>query len=270
MEVIEHTILNSCSDIFSIYPLGDIHGGSIDCAEDEIKKKVEEVRTNRNAYWIGMGDMVESITKNDKRFEICGLAEWVKPDNIIESQRRWLKDLLKPIAPKCLGFLMGNHEWTILQNNSDDITRNLCYDLKVPYGGYACFITMTFKRKNSNETHRFVIHAWHGSGAAQSEGGQLMRLTKLVNDVKADIYLMGHLHTIDIYTPDRLECRNGRVVSTRLIAAITGSWLRTYTQPKGIQHLNASYGERKGYKPSRIGCPIIKLSPYKGWFTVEV
>ena len=50
MEVIEHTILNSCSDIFSIYPLGDIHGGSIDCAEDEIKKKVEEVRTNRNAF----------------------------------------------------------------------------------------------------------------------------------------------------------------------------------------------------------------------------
>ena len=98
-----------------------------------------------------------------------------------------------------------------------------------------------------------------------------MRLVRLVNDVQADIYLMGHLHAITIHTPDRLTCnRLGRVKSRALIAAITGSWLKTYPQPKEDQKLNPTYGEKKGYKPSRIGCPVIHIEPDEDMVTIEV
>ena len=88
-----------------------------------------------------------------------------------------------------------------------------------------------------------------------------MRLMRLVNDIEADIYLMGHLHAITIHTPDRLRVVNGRVRSVRLAAAICGSWLKTYNQPDEGETLDPTYGEQKGYKPSRIGCPIIKIYP---------
>ncbi len=269
MEVIEVqlTYRHSPIDKIDIYPLGDLHAGAIHCNEKAIKTKVQEIKENPKAYWVGMGDIVDAITKNDKRFDIGGLAKWVKPDNIIESQREFAVDLFKPIASKCLGYLTGNHEETIHSNNDNDITRNICKDLKIPYGGYSCFINLHFNRTGSKRL--FTIHAWHGSGAAQQEGARIMRLMRLVNDIQADIYFMGHLHAVCEYAPDRLVCENGRVRSRKLIAVMTGSWLKTYTQPHKDEQINPSYGEQKGYKPSRIGCPVVHVYPETFNFTVE-
>lgn len=88
-----------------------------------------------------------------------------------------------------------------------------------------------------------------------------MRLMRLVNEFEADVYLMGHLHTMTSYTPDRLVCRDGRVRSIKLAATICGSWLKTYNQPDAGQIQDPTYGEAKGYKPSRIGMPIIRITP---------
>ncbi len=271
MEVIEKELIFKCEspETFDIYPLGDIHGGAIHCNEHAIKDKVEEIRRNKNAYWIGMGDYLDCILKNDKRFDIAGLAPWVQKDNIVESQRQWVKELFKPIAQKGLGLLTGNHEETIHLNYQDDITRNICKDLSLPYAGYSCFLLLHFTRNNNSTKRLYTIHAWHGAGAAQTEGARTMRLMRLVNDIEADIYLMGHLHAIAEYTPDRLVCRNGRVKSETLVATMTGSWLKTYAQPHENEQINASYAEQKGYKPSRIGCPIIHICPGKNTFTVE-
>lgn len=255
------------SQEFLLFPIGDIHAGSIDCAENAIKRKVEEIRTTKNALWFGMGDYIDSITKNDPRFNMDGLASWVKKSNIIESQRKWVVDLFTPIKDKCLGLLTGNHEENEHLRYQNDITRNICADLGVPYASYSCFLILDFHRCDS--VHQVVIHAWHGAGAAQTEGARLMRLMRLVNDVQAHIYLMGHLHAMTQHTPDRLVCIRGRVKSIKLAATITGSWLRAYTQPKPEQILSPTYAEMKGYKPSRIGCPVIHIRPDKDEFTVE-
>ncbi len=267
MEVIEKKIKCLRADVFSLHPIGDIHGGSMHCAEAAIERRVADIKADRNAFWVGMGDYMECILPNDKRFDIGGLAPWVVKDDIVESQREWVVNLLKPIAGKCLGLITGNHEETIHMNGEGDVTRHLCKDLGVPYLSASAFINLKFER--SGRMHHYRVHAWHGAGAAQSHGGRLMRLMSLVNDVEADIYLMGHLHTIMQHTPERLVCRQGRVRSIQLAAAITGSWMTTYTQPKAGEHLNSGYGERRGYKPSRIGAPVIHIHADKGIFTIE-
>lgn len=269
MEVVEKVIEYTRPQSFKIYPLGDIHLGSLQAVEDQIAAKVEEIRQQRNAFWIGMGDYADCITKNDPRFDMEGLAPWVKRGNIVESQRKRVKALFEPIADKCLGLLTGNHEEEIHKRNQNDITRNLCSDLNVPYLGYTCFLILTFKRANSNESHQFIIHAWHGAGSAQTEGARLMRLMRLVNEVQAHIYLMGHLHAMTQHTPDRLVCIRGKVKSIRLAATITGSWVLTYMQSTSEQELSPHYGEVKGFKPSRVGCPIIYIRPEKDDFTIE-
>lgn len=211
------------------------------------------------------------ILKNDPRFDMDGLAPWVKKGNIVESQRKRVVNALKPLAEegKIIALGTGNHEEDIHLRHQFDMTRNICADLGVPYAGYQCFVVLLFKRRGSNESHQFIWHSWHGAGAAQTEGARVMRLVRLVNDIQAHIYTMGHLHAMTSHTPDRLIYSRGRVKSIRLVATITGSWLKTYNQPKEGEELNASYGERKGYKPSRIGCPIINIRPEPEEITVE-
>jgi len=216
-----------------------------------------------------MGDYADCITKNDPRFDMEGLADWVRRGNIVESQRRKARELFEPIRDKCLGLITGNHEEDIHKKLQIDFTRNLCYDLDVPYLGYSCFYLLNFKRESSNESHQIIIHGWHGAGSAQTEGARLMRLMRLVNEVQAHIYLMGHLHGMTQHTPDRLLCVRGRVKSIKLAATLTGAWVRTYMQPKGEQELSPHYAEMKGYKPARIGCPIIHIKPDADLFTIE-
>ncbi|MCK5236309.1 MAG: hypothetical protein KAR06_04910 [Deltaproteobacteria bacterium] len=266
MEVVEKVIEYTRSNHFKLYSFGDIHLGAIQSAEEQI---AEKVRQERDAYWVGMGDYADCIIKNDPRFDMEGLAPWVKKGNIVESQRIKVRELFKPIADKCLGLITGNHEEEIHKRNQNDITRNLCGDLNVPYLGYSCFLLLTFRRAKSSESHQYIVHAWHGAGAAQTEGARLMRLMRLVNEVQAHIYLMGHLHAMTQHTPDRLVCVRGRVKSLKLAATITGSWVKTYMQPIGSQELSPHYGEMKGYKPSRIGCPVVNIRPAHDEFTIE-
>lgn len=269
MEIVELTIPYKRSDTFHIYPIGDIHAASIHCAEEAIKAEVTKAANQKHAIVIGMGDYCDSILKNDPRFDIEALAPWLEKGNIIESQRRWVRNLLEPIKDKIAVLLTGNHEEEEHLRFQNDITRNLCSDLNVPYGGYSCFLVLTFKRNGSNESHQYVVHVWHGAGSAQTEGARLMRLMRLVNEIQAHIYLMGHLHAMTQHTPDRLIYNRGRVKSMKLAATITGSWLKAYTQPKGNQKLPPSYAEKKGYKPSRIGCPVIHIHPDSDEFTIE-
>ena len=173
MQVKEHRISYSRPDKFKIYPIGDIHKGTIHCDEDAIERQIAKIKSEPNSYWVGMGDYCDSITKNDKRFEMGGLSSWVKPNDIIESQRKEIVRIFTPIKDKCLGLLTGNHEESLHQANQDDITGHICNDLGVPYLGYSCFLVLTFERFTSH--WQGVIQAWHGSGAAQTDGARLNR-----------------------------------------------------------------------------------------------
>jgi predicted phosphodiesterase len=270
MEVVNLNIEYTRPETFKIYPIGDIHGGAVQCAEDEVKKQVALVGTERNSYIIGMGDWADAILKNDRRFDSHSLAPWVEKDNILESQRKWLRTVFEPVKNKIICILTGNHEETIHLFHQDDFIRNLCDDMGVRYGGYQCFLNLTFDRKNSSESHKYIFHLWHGAGAAQSDGAVTNRLMSLVNEMYARIYLMGHLHRIKAESPHRLECKNGKIQNVELIAACTGSWLKGYTQSTNSQRITPSYVEMKGYKPARIGCPIISITPDTNEISVTI
>ena len=266
MEVLKQEI-SYCSDRdnFMVYALGDLHLGSPNCDEDHFVETVNKIANAKNAWWIGMGDMADCILPGDKRFDMGVLDKWVKQDDITESLRRRLVDILKPIKSKCLCYLSGNHEETLHKYSNADISRHVCEDLGLPYGGYSAFLKVTFRRlKGNNKYNRYwdvLFHVRHGSGAAQSEGARTMALMRLVNAFAADIYLMGHLHCITTYCPERLELANERVKSRRLVAAITGSWMKAYEQGSTI-----GYAEMKGYKPTQIGCPIVQCIPAERTF----
>jgi len=208
-----------------------------------------------------MGDYGEFIVGNDPRFDIGVISDWVKPDDIVESQRKWIKNLLSPIKGKCLGLLEGNHEDSIRLHFKGDVQQHICDDLGVPNLGYSCFTDLVFRR-GADEANTFTAlgHFEHGSGNAVTKGWKLNLLHKSM--LSFDGILHGRAHHHDIITdslPYMTLDKTGRIKQKVKVGAITGCWFRTYSQ--GIR---ASYGEKKGYPPTRIGCPVFTIRPFRG------
>jgi hypothetical protein len=251
-------------DVFKFYGIGDIHIGAVNCAEDELRKKIKEIGSEPKSYIVGVGDWADSITKNDKRFDMKGLASWVERDNIIESQRKRLREIFEPVKDRIIVICTGNHEETIRLNHQDNLIRNLCDDLGVPYGGYDCYVLLRFERM-SGDRFSFDLHVWHGSGGAQTDGAIVSRATRLTNEFVADGYFIGHLHRKFAFPISRIRVKQGRIKNNECPVVMTGSWLKTYMQPHAGHEYDIppSYGERAGYKPSEIGCPVLCIVPNK-------
>lgn len=278
MEVIKHTIFFTRPDKFSTYPIGDIHLGVVHCDEDLLEKKVEEIRKQKNARWMGMGDYADLILPSDfKRWDGRILAPWMKghEDNIGPTQVERVDEIFSPIWDKCLGLIEGNHDEAIRRHTHYDFMTELLkrankkkeppWD-RVPYGGVSCFVRLNFKRKNSNDSHDFIIHARHGEGAARTSGARALAVLRLAQSmVNAHIILMGHLHgqeAPDI--PERIILSKDKIRAFGGIATMTGAWIKAY-----MQGVPPSYLERWGFPPSALGCPRIVLHPDSQTMTLE-
>lgn len=255
-------------DTVSIYPLGDIHAGTIHCVEEEIREKVREIQSDPLALWIGMGDLGEFITPSDPRWEPSqfAMAKWLEPDNIAEGQRKWLRNLLKPIADKGIGLLTGNHENSFRIHSHNNIHQNLCDDLGLPNLGYTVFVHFTFSRHAArNDTRMYKGVFTHGGGSSITRGGKLNRLEKFMNNFDADFYGYAHMH--DIITssaPQLTTTKNLMIKERKRVGAVTGCWFRSYSQGT-----LASYGEIKGYSPTTMGCPVFRIRPYHDDLWIE-
>jgi len=273
MEVIERVIEYSRPDKFYIYPLGDLHKGVIHCSEDSLEKKVNEIKGQRNALVLGMGDYADLIVPSDfRRWEGKIVAPWLRnhEDNIGPTQLDSVDEQLAPIWDKFIGLLEGNHEDSIRRYNHynfmEEILKRANKKANVPYAGASCLVRLNFKRKGTSESHDYIIHARHGEGAARTSGARALAVLRLSQVfINANIVLMGHLHgqeSPDI--PQRLVLKHGKIKAFETIATMTGAWLKAY-----MQGVPPCYMERWGCPPSKLGCPRIVIEPDKDMLTLE-
>jgi len=273
MEVIEKTIPYRYADTFTLYPLGDIHLGVIHCDEDLLRQTVAEIKADKHALWIGLGDYADCVTPSDfKRWDGAILAPWMKDhaNNIGATQSRKVNEILSPIWNKCIGLIEGNHEDAIRRYNHYDMMHEILLlankKHSVLYAGVSCMVRLNFKRENSNESHDYIIHARHGEGSARTPGARALAVLRLSQTfVNAHIVLSAHLHgqeSPDI--PQRLVLRNGKIKSFETIACMTGAWVKAY-----MQGVPPCYLERWGSPPSTLGCPNIVIRPQTDEMVLE-
>ncbi len=250
-----------------------MHLGVIHCDEDKLELQVDEIHKKKNAFWIGMGDYADLITPSDfKRWDGRILASWMKgsEDDVGATQMERVAKILSPIWDKCIGLIEGGHDDAIRKYCHYDFMKHLLEKAnekhKVPYAGVSCLIRLNFKRKNSGESHDYIIHARHGEGHARTSGARalaVLRLTQVF--INANITLMGHLHgqeSPDI--PERLILKGGKLKSFETIATMTGAWLKAY-----MQGVPPCYLERWGSPPSTLGCPRIIIIPDRDQMILE-
>jgi hypothetical protein len=266
MQVIERRIVYpSRSSIIKVYPLGDVHAGTLHCSEDKIKDKVKEIQGDPLAYWIGLGDYGEFISSKDSRFDSKCIADWVRPCDIAGSQIEYIVNLFKPIKDKCIGLIEGNHEDAYRKHNDGDPHYHICDRLGLANLGYTAFARLVFERKHSNESHAFLGAVSHGAGGAITKGAKLTRLERFMDNFNARWYAHGHVHDIITNSKSYMDLTaNDKIVARQKVGAMTGSWFTGYTQD-----LPPSYGEIKNYPPNAIGCPVFVFDPSEDTVSVE-
>lgn len=277
MKVAEKIFYHKLGDIFKIYFIGDIHLGNMFCVEKNVLKIVKLIKNDPLAFWISMGDLGEYITPRDKRWDLGVIAPWLRPDNIASGQRQRINELLGPVKHKCLGMLWGNHERDIRKYNFSHIHHDICQDFKTINLGFSCFYNFVFRRgtqeqdiagrkkRRSLPTFTILGAFTHGSGSATTDTSKLKKLLDFMDEHRANIYAYGHTHACKVETRIVLTLDHRRKIKAlNKMGALTGCFFRTYEETE-----EASYGEQKNYRPTPIGCAVVKIDPSERNYRME-
>jgi len=243
---------------------GDTHQGSIAFHSKGWKTLLERVRKEKDLYLLLMGDLLECILIDDKRFEIeiHGLGKFFM------QQLHQLKEELMPVRKKIITSHFGNHEAKLFKLG--DFMRDLCHELTVPYGGYSAKTTV----RDKTGTPLYKIFSTHGRLTVNSTADDPVRrrsnmqlsLKRRLQHLAGDCSIMcaGHSHKLLVVPPERelyitddgvqLQAKYTRIVqqgdyidpSLRYYGS-SGSFLKSAVIGA------TTYSEAAGYAPAVLG-----------------
>ncbi len=251
---------------FKLVLLGDLHIGSNGCCIEGLKRLLNRIKKDKSTYYVNMGDSVEAICSDDKRFHYVKGAEALPIQ-----QCAMAVDLFRPVASKCWAWLKGNHEDKL--HRFGDIANDLiARPLGVPYGGYVCKLSMSDKFG-----HLFKAYLWHGplrgsvaSNAkcyVQQQANMKASVRRYLESKASDcaVMAMGHTHKLLLAEP------SPKLLMTDDTKQLKASYLQppepgeSYLEPDRRWYINTgsylksqilgddSYAELAGYDPVEIG-----------------
>ena len=231
-------------EVIPLFLFGDTHIGSKSFRRKEFEALVKKIK-EEDAYWVYMGDIADSISVSDKRYD-PHLIDNTFPT--IADQYEYVRKILDPIKDKGLVILTGNHDDKIRRrsNTGYDYVQLLANNLSVPYGSYSCFLTLKLGHWD------ITLFLDHGHGLGRRLGSKINKVTDFPRHIEADVYGMGHVHRTAIASGTRLrhsaKFRHNKIVHKPLLFLLTGSYYDGYTEGQ------SGYAERLALPPDRIGC----------------
>jgi len=276
MKLIDKEIMTTGdTDVFTVFPVGDVHIGSKNCAEGHFRRYVEHIKNTPNAYWIGGGDYCDCVTPSDvKRFDWRALPDWLfngGADNIRDAlsdiarqQRQRFVGIVSPIRDKCIGMVEGNHEYSIMKHSNNAHHFVMCDELNVPNLTDSAFIRLRFviPKKNTSSSASVTMAIMHGSGGGRSAGAEPNHLDKLSRFIDADIILRGHSHTFDIEAPQiflyapRKGAMPDELMERTVHKANWGCWVKSYAVGE------STYDSRACYPARPLQAMEIRIKPF--------
>ena len=219
-----------------VFFLGDVHEGAANSRTDLLLKAVDIIKNTQDAYWIGLGDMIDGINYHDKRFNVREVDDKYKVsdlDNLPKVQADYIIEILKPIKDKCLGMLTGNHEDTIKQYAGFDIMSYICLTLGVSYLGKKAYVSLGAVTDDNRGRPYFMVDmcVGHGSGGSggKTAGGAINRCFDFMQWETADINVIGHLHSMIVKSVLKNKIRGNTLVKQKSFYGVNGSLLMKST-----------------------------------------
>jgi len=263
--------LEVASPTFDIALPGDTHIGSVSYHEKGVGHLIDHIASS-GCYWAHMGDWIETITADDKRYA------WSKENPIPLLQAQEAVKTFQPIADKCFCALIGNHELK-LHRFGNLVKDVICSSLSIPYGAYMAHVEVKHEG-----TKLFSMQLWHGpsrglltsqakdyeQAIANLKASLKMRLKYMVSDCA--IQACGHYHRLLTVPPTNqlYIYRQGTKIKQGYLDGIqtgayidpdrrwyvcTGSFSKLYPDDEDA----ISYAEVSGYKPVELGYPVIHV-----------
>lgn len=262
MEIATYRLIGGIGTIYNIYFLGDIHEGSANHAETEFMQAVKIIRDDPNGLWVGMGDYVEAINVNDKRFNPVSIASHYEIRDLKDlpyKQMEYFFSKIEPIQDKCIALLIGNHEEKLIQYSYNDIYDRLVSMFETPpiKLGYVGFLRLTVdrnKREGHNGRHQIVVALNHGDGGSgKLMGYPINKVADCFQGLDGDVNIIGHIHklkedTIKLITINR---KGDKIIKRWKYYGTSGCFMYTY------QTNSTNYFEHKGRYEAEIG--MLKL-----------
>jgi predicted phosphodiesterase len=222
-----------------LIPFGDLHYGDKSCNIEKIETMVKWIKNNPKSRVILMGDLINCASPTS-------VSSMFEEDAHGQEQYNYIYNLLLPIKDKIYGSFLGNHENRIMKTTGYNVTEMLAREMGHKYFGYAQFIRIKIKDTN------YIIYGMHGSSGPTPPQNKLKRLIDISTYFEADIFLMGHVHSLQSYSVDveRINLQNKQIEKHKRYYVITGHYL----------NYKNSYAEMKSMVPEKQGSPVIMLS----------
>jgi hypothetical protein len=221
-----------------------------------------------------MGDGIEAITTDDKRYQ-----HDTTRNPIPLKQAGFLVERYKPIKKRGLAWLGGNHEFML--QRFGDLAEAMAGNLDIPYGGCAAKLLLRDKHGPIAKLYlchpsRFTLRS-NAKDFEQRRANMMAGLKRFLVDKAGDCVLMavGHTHKLLIVEPSpklvifdeggklKQDYLTGDNTMPRYIDpdrrwyVNTGSYLRTMI----LDH--DGYAERFGYDPVELGYAVLEIRDQK-------
>lgn len=176
----------------------DRHFDSTKCDRSLMKKHLELAK-DRNAYIVDAGDFFDAMQgRYDPRRSYAEMRPEYAKDIYLDAIVADAAKFMQPYADRFIMIGRGNHDQSIVKNNSVDIVSNLVYHLNrengtnIKVGGYGGWVRFLF---DSGKKNSINLKYFHGSGGdAPVTRGVLNTARQQLYLPDADIIVNGHNH----------------------------------------------------------------------------
>ena len=189
----------------TIYPIGDLHLGSIGCHEKEWGEFCNFITNEPDSYICIVGDMLENATRNSIANPFDCRYRPMEQKNI-------LADFLNPIRDKILCAVRGNHEARTVKESDQDILYDVLCRLNIEdrYRAGTAFLYLSIgERTNGNRIKGRPISSYkivvtHGTGGGKYPGSAINNQQRFGLVADCDVLITGHTHAPSITKPSRI------------------------------------------------------------------
>lgn len=258
----EKIVLNTKQKV-RIFVFSDTHVGNSACDIKALKRFVFDVvnykpEENETLILLGLGDYIDCITPDDKRFNFKEVAKEINLNDVARMQMKEFYSIIKNAVEKVdyAVFLLGNHEEKLINSKFFNVYDYLTEDLsdgKIIKGGYECLIRLKLKR--STATKNYDIFATHGAGAGGwREGAAINYIYDVSRFYDCDTFVCGHLHRLVKKTSSFLYLDSfDNLVERKKHYGVAGSFLL-----RNVEKVR-SYMEGRRGEPSLLGYLILNV-----------
>ena len=208
-----------------IYPISDVHLGAAEHMTREWELFCMRVKDEPNSYIILGGDLLNNGVKTS--VSNC-YEETLRP----REAKRVMTEMLKPLAPKILCAVSGNHERRN-RDVDDDITYDIMckLDLESLYRENIAFIKLRFGDLNyardgrKNPTYVLVVSHGNGGGMLGAAANRNQRFGLALDG--CDCLITGHTHHPFVAQSSKIkiDARNNNVTVQPFKVVSMTSWL---------------------------------------------